>query len=78
MTMIRIYILATVAGIVAMMSVYHGLKMKIQSEAIQSERARVEKESEKIDAKAQKKLEAVRSAKPDEVGGALRKYCRDC
>ena len=53
--MIRIYLIAVVAGLAAATAVYQAQKFKWRSEGAQVERARVEKAEAKIDAKIAKK-----------------------
>lgn len=70
--MIALYprLIAAGVAIVAAVAAYQLIGLR----AVEKERARVEAQGKKTDAKAQAAARAARD-KPD---GVLRKYCRDC
>lgn len=63
-----------VAAIVALIGIFAGHNSNVRREAIQKERASVEQQAKKKDAKAQT-ARAAAAARPD---GVLSRYCRDC
>ena len=69
--MIRIYLIALGAGLVAATAVYQAQKMKWTTQGAQVERARVETAERKIDAKIAKKQRAI-ADKP--ASGVLDKW----
>ena len=72
--MIRIYLIALGAGLIAATTVYQAQKMKWQTQGAVVERARVETAERKIDAKIAKKQRAI-ADKP--AGSVLDKWSRD-
>lgn len=72
--MIRVYLIAVAAGLVAATAIYQAQKSKWRSEGAQVERARVEKSEAKLDAKIAKRQRAI-ADKP--ASSVLDKWSRD-
>lgn len=72
--MIRVYLIAVLAGLAAATTVYQAQKFKWRSEGAQVERARVETAERKIDAKIEKRQRAV-ARQP--AAGVLDKWSRE-
>lgn len=65
--MIRVYLIALAAGLVAATAVYQAQKSKWRSEGAQQQMSRVEKAERKIDAKIEKRQRAIAKQPPSSV-----------